>query len=141
MRFIICSLAALWCCFVASPVGAIGPFLVFFDSGAERPNRYGDAILDNAILWLRHNKVTRLKLIGSADRQGSAEYNLRLSRRRAEVVKAALARRGFPADGIEVVAMGETQLLVETPDGVAEEQNRYVALLLVALGDPASPQP
>jgi OmpA-OmpF porin, OOP family len=52
-----------------------------------------------------------------------------LSLRRANPVKDALARDGVPATAISVVGMGEKGLLVPTPDGVREPQNRRVEIV------------
>ena len=38
---------------------------------------------------------------------GPVDANLRLARRRGEVVKAALVRRGIPADAIDIIAWRE----------------------------------
>jgi len=64
---------------------------------------------------------------GFADRVGPAERNLRLSQRRANAVAAYLRGKGVTAP-IEIRFHGETSLLVETPDEVAEPQNRYVSI-------------
>ena len=69
-----------------------------------------------------------MELTGSADRVGSKAANLRLSRRRAETVRDYLAAKGFSRARIKVKAAGENRPMVETPDGIAEAQNRYVYL-------------
>ena len=53
-----------------------------------------------------------------------------LSLKRANAVKAAMVKQGVPADQISVVGKGETQPLVQTPDGVREPQNRRVEIVL-----------
>ena len=55
--------------------------------------------------------VQRVRILGHTDSSGSAEYNLRLSRLRAEEVKRFLASDcGFPVDRMEAVGVGEQQL-------------------------------
>lgn len=44
---------------------------------------------------------------GHTDALGADDYNLDLSRRRAEAVKAALATAGLPADAIRAQGLGE----------------------------------
>ena len=87
-------------------------------------------MLDWAIEWLRSANADKIRVDAAADRVGSDSFNLRLSRRRGEAVKAALVRRGFPADRIEVRALGEAQPLVETADGVAQRDNRYASIMI-----------
>jgi len=67
-----------------------------------------------------------VRLVGHADRAGAAAYNLGLSRRRAEAVRAALLGAGIEADRVHVRALGEDRPLVATPDGVREPRNRRV---------------
>lgn len=67
---------------------------------------------------------------GHADKSGPNDYNDRLSQRRAEAVRQALVQRGWPADRIELRAMGEEDPLVATEDGVREPANRRVRITL-----------
>ncbi len=65
-------------------------------------------------------------LAGHADRSGAASYNVGLSQRRADSVKAYLTGRGIPGGQIGTEAFGESQPRVATADGVRELQNRRV---------------
>jgi outer membrane protein OmpA-like peptidoglycan-associated protein len=114
----------------AVPARASSPPMVFFDSGSARLSAQAELILDDAIRWLRDAGAERIWVGGYTDRVGSPSANLRLSRRRAEAVRDALVRRGFPASRIEIRALGETQMLVDTADGVAEAQNRYGIVMI-----------
>ena len=87
-------------------------------------------MLDYAAQWLRESRAVAVSIEASTDRVGSASSNLRLSRRRGEAVKAALVRRGIPAEQITVKALGETRPLVETADGIPESQNRYAMIFI-----------
>ena len=69
-------------------------------------------------------------MAGHADRSGSAQYNQRLSQRRADVVAAELVRNGVNRSDIGVSAYGESRPLVPTADGVREPQNRRVEIVL-----------
>jgi outer membrane protein OmpA-like peptidoglycan-associated protein len=74
--------------------------------------------------------ITRIGVTGHTDTSGAATYNMALSLRRANAVKDALVREGIPAAAIAVTGRGETQLLVQTQDGVKEPQNRRVEIVL-----------
>ncbi len=76
--------------------------------------------------------VPRITVIGHADRAGPAAYNLTLSLRRADAVRATLVAGGFPASRIAVSAVGETRPRVATADGVALRANRRVEILFHA---------
>lgn len=68
---------------------------------------------------------------GHADTLGSEEYNLELSKRRAQNVVDVLNQLGIPTDRMTVGAVGEAQLRVETPDQTAEQENRAVVMRVV----------
>lgn len=53
--------------------------------------------------------VSGVAVNGHADRIGSQDYNLKLSEKRAEVVKAYLVGKGVPANNIETFGFGKTQ--------------------------------
>jgi outer membrane protein OmpA-like peptidoglycan-associated protein len=61
-------------------------------------------------------RVETLRLIGYADRLGSAGYNLDLSRRRAESVKAYLVAKGVPGEAIQTEGRGSTDPVVQCND-------------------------
>jgi OmpA-OmpF porin, OOP family len=67
-------------------------------------------------------------LNGHADSSGNAEYNLKLSQKRAEAVKAALVQRGIAAERIQYYAFGESDPRIPTADGVRERANRRVEI-------------
>ncbi|WP_139323556.1 OmpA family protein, partial [Roseomonas sp. TAS13] len=63
-------------------------------------------------------------------RSGTPQYNMGLSRRRADAVAAELVRQGIQRSEITVEAFGESRPLVPTADGVREPQNRRVEIVL-----------
>ncbi len=73
-------------------------------------------------------KPVPVMLAGHADRSGAATYNVGLSQRRADSVKAYLVSRNIPASAISTQAFGETRNRVQTADGVRELQNRRVEI-------------
>ncbi len=108
----------------------VGPYLVFFDFDSAAIKPEAEAILDRAAADYRKYGFTRIQLVGHADRAGPDWYNDRLSLRRAEAVKKALAARGVPAEAMVTVGRGEKDPLVPTDDGVREPQNRRVEILI-----------
>lgn len=105
---------------------ASGPFIAFFDWDRDEVTPQAAAILDNAAAAYQVCGPTRVWVAGHADRSGPADYNVDLSQRRADNVRAYLARRGIAGGAIATEAFGESRPLVETADGVNEPQNRRV---------------
>jgi len=105
-----------------------GPFLVFFDWDKSLITAEASAILDRAAEQYAATGQTSIVLAGHADRSGTEEYNMRLSQRRSDAVKAYMAGKGVPEASMTTEAFGESRPLVETADGVREPQNRRVEI-------------
>jgi OmpA-OmpF porin, OOP family len=67
---------------------------------------------------------------GYTDTSGTPQYNMGLSIRRAESVRAQLVTDGVPANVISIMGYGDTHLLVPTGPGVREPQNRRVEIII-----------
>ncbi|MGH8606486.1 MAG: OmpA family protein [Gammaproteobacteria bacterium] len=105
-------------------------YLVFFDLDKADVTPEGMTIVESAAADANEKPFTRIVVFGHADTSGADQYNMDLSQRRAEAVKSALAELGVQADTIETEALGETQPLVPTGDGVREPQNRRVEIVI-----------
>jgi outer membrane protein OmpA-like peptidoglycan-associated protein len=106
---------------------AAGSNVVYFTTGsAEVPS---DALeMIRAIANNSEQSKRRIEVIGYTDTAGPADYNERLSERRAEAVAEKLAAQGLRRESIIVDWHGETQLPVPTGDGVPEPANRRVSI-------------
>ena len=74
--------------------------------------------------------VESITVVGHTDTVGSAAYNQRLSERRAQDARDELVRDGVSANVISSSGAGETQLFVQTGDGVKEDLNRRTEVLI-----------
>jgi len=107
-----------------------GPFIVFFDWNKSDITPEAASILDNAAQAYATTGNAQVMLAGYTDTSGTASYNMGLSQRRADAVKAYLAGKGVPDAALQTQAFGETKLLVQTADGVREPQNRRVEIVI-----------
>jgi outer membrane protein OmpA-like peptidoglycan-associated protein len=105
-----------------------GPFLVFFDWDKSIVTAEAAAILDRAAEQYASTGQTSITLAGNTDKSGSDAYNVGLSQRRADAVKAYMATKGVPDGSMTTEALGESRPLVDTADGVREPQNRRVEI-------------
>jgi OOP family OmpA-OmpF porin len=70
-----------------------------------------------------------INVAGHADRLGSAQYNQKLSERRADAVKAYLVRQGAPADRIETLGFGKTIQVKSCPDAQYKTRKALIECL------------
>jgi outer membrane protein OmpA-like peptidoglycan-associated protein len=113
------------------PAAAVTPrnYLVFFDWDKADLTPEAKQTIAQAAADAKRGNVARIRATGHADRSGPEAYNMRLSMRRAVAVKGELVRLGLADKDIALVAKGETEPLVPTPDGVREPQNRRVEIV------------
>jgi outer membrane protein OmpA-like peptidoglycan-associated protein/opacity protein-like surface antigen len=111
-----------------APVCSPGPFIVFFEWNKSDITPEAASILDNAVTQYQSCGNAQVQLAGYTDTSGTTTYNQGLSQRRADAVKAYMASRSIPDSVITTSAFGETNLRVQTADGVREVQNRRVEI-------------
>jgi hypothetical protein len=105
-------------------------FMVFFDWDRSDLSPVAANTITQAVNAYRSTGQSQITATGYTDTSGPRDYNMALSLRRANSVKNALVQQGVPATAISVVGRGEDDLLVPTPDGVREPQNRRVVIQL-----------
>ena len=101
---------------------------VYFETGSARIGEDQSATLDRAARTFREGDPFVMIVAGGADTVGQAAANLELSLRRANAVAAALIARGIPAERLQVLGRGLSELEVSTAPGVAEARNRVVEI-------------
>ncbi|OKH89590.1 OmpA family protein [Thalassospira sp. TSL5-1] len=102
-------------------------FTIFFDFDKSEITPVAKRVLDAAAeQWAASPGM--VTVVGHTDSSGPASYNQKLSQRRADTAASALEARGIKADGLEEKAVGESDLLIPTPDGVREPRNRRVTI-------------
>lgn len=114
----------------ADPAAMHKNYIVFFDFDKSHLTKEATSILNQAAVAVKKGHVARVSVTGHTDLSGSPEHNLKLSKRRAEAVKAYLVRQGLKSSEISVIAKGESDPLVPTADGVREPQNRRAEIIL-----------
>jgi len=84
----------------------------------------------NRVAELLIQKNFSLKLAGHTDNTGSAALNMRLSKDRAESVKAYLVSQGANASRIEATGYGMNQPIASNKTATGRQQNRRVEFTL-----------
>lgn len=74
--------------------------------------------------------ITHAQLIGFTDNTGEADYNLKLSRLRAEAVANALATAGMRREDLDIQGMGQSSPVASNRTSEGRAQNRRVAIII-----------
>ena len=105
-------------------------YTVYFDFDSWTLTAEALTVLTQAIDSARTGGQTRINIVGHTDTSGDTGYNQGLSVRRANVVKEVLVQMGARADAVVVSGVGESDLAVQTADGVREPKNRRAVVTL-----------
>ena len=89
----------------------------------------GQLVLDQIITLLRRAPDMPIEIAGHTDTGGEAEYNLRLSRRRAEAVKQYLTSHGL-TNPFTAIGYGSTRPLSQGRLQSGRSQNERIELLM-----------
>lgn len=84
----------------------------------------------NKVAELLIDKNFSLKLAGHTDNIGGADFNMKLSKDRAEAIKAYLVSKGANASRIEATGYGKTQPIATNKTAAGRQQNRRVEFTL-----------
>ncbi|MGN6148446.1 MAG: OmpA family protein [Rhizomicrobium sp.] len=106
-------------------------YQVYFDLNSWDLKAEQLTTLQQAIATARAGGQSRITIVGHTDTSGSAGYNQRLSVKRANVVEETLVVMGARREAISVTGVGESDLAVQTGDGVKEPKNRRAVVTLV----------
>jgi len=105
---------------------------VFFRTNRARIRRRSFALLNNiATVLVSHSNILKIEVAGHTDDVGPAEYNRKLSQRRAEAVVAYLIKRGVAADRLVAVGYGEDMPTMPGRSRKARNANRRVEFKVI----------
>ena len=82
----------------------------------------------NRLATLIKKHGLNIEIAGHTDNQGEADYNLLLSKQRANAVKDYLVKRGCFTDSIETIGYGMTKPVVSNDTEEGRQQNRRVEI-------------
>ncbi|MDB5478682.1 MAG: ompA family protein [Alphaproteobacteria bacterium] len=104
-------------------------FRIYFDTNKTRIDAAGQSAIAAAVASYKQG-ASEIIVAGHADRVGKSDANLRLSKARADAVRARLVRAGVPASKVMDRYFGEKAPLVPTPDEVPNRNNRRVLIVV-----------
>lgn len=105
--------------------------MVHFDFDSDKLKSEAYPILDEVVRLLKEKEGRRVIITGHTDNIGTEEYNLGLSRRRAESVKKYLISKGISKDRIESYGYGESMPIASNDTEEGRSKNRRVEILII----------
>ncbi len=103
---------------------------VLFDTGRAELKSGAFTTIDRLAAFLRDNPERTLSIEGYTDAVGSDTYNLTLSQRRAEAVRAALAYRGIDGGRISTKGFGKANPVANNATAEGRQRNRRVEIVI-----------
>ena len=105
-------------------------YTLYFVEGGDQFTDASKQVLASVLAEIAKHPVPDIVVIGHTDSVGSLASNDALALRRAETVRGMLIAQGLAPASIVAVGRGKRELLVPTPDNVAEPRNRRVEILV-----------
>ena len=98
-----------------------------FDYGSARLQPAGYETLKKVVLMLFDNPQIKIEFSAHTDSRGSDEFNMELSKKRAEAAVSYIIAQGIPTERITAQGYGETQLTNECANGVTCPEYKHAA--------------
>jgi len=102
-----------------------------FDSAVIKPGAE-DEIARIAAVLIKYPQ-TNISIEGHTDSKGAEEYNMDLSKSRAEAVKASLIGRGLTSSRLQTIGFGESKPVATNDTEAGRQQNRRVRIVIVPI--------
>jgi OOP family OmpA-OmpF porin len=103
-------------------------FTLYFFEGSTRLTPESEPEFRKVLAELAKRPGVEVQITGHTDTVGSLADNDVLSLKRAQEIREALALQGLKLTVTRAVGRGERELLIPTPDSVAEPRNRRVEI-------------
>jgi outer membrane protein OmpA-like peptidoglycan-associated protein len=94
------------------------------------------AVLDRAVKVLAEYKEIKVEISGHTSDEGEHDYNVDLSKRRAESVKTYLSGKGIAAERIQTVGYGPDKPIADNKTQKGKKLNRRIEFRVIVEGGP-----
>ena len=104
---------------------------VTFDTNSDVVRQGLHSEINRVATVMTQYPATLIRIEGHTDSVGSSEYNIDLSKRRANSVKTLLAQRGIAESRMETVGYGKTMPVADNTTEAGRQKNRRVEIKIV----------
>lgn len=98
-------------------------------------------ILEDAVRILKRNPQADILITGNCDMRGPEAYNLKLGRRRAEVVKNFILEKGISEARIRIISRGKLDAVAPITDLVGMQKDRNAHFMVAEVEEVMIPYP
>jgi len=113
----------------AAPHKALS-YLLYFKPHSTELVEASKKTLKEALASIKREAPCMVDIIGHTDTVGSNAINMKVSKKRAMVVKERIEKENLKEVTLVAKGYGEEDLLVETPDNTDEAKNRNVEIFI-----------
>jgi peptidoglycan-associated lipoprotein len=117
---------------INDPASVLAERVIYFEYNSDAISDDYRELISHHGKYLLQNPDMKVRLEGHADERGSREYNIALGNRRAQAVRAMIAREGMNPQQLEVISYGEEKPVALSHDEQAWRLNRRVELVYEA---------
>ncbi len=104
---------------------------IHFETAKATINSQSYNLLDDMVELMKRKKDMKIELAGHTDSDGSAESNLKLSKDRANAVKAYLVKQGIASSRVQTVGYGESKPVESNDTAQGKARNRRTEVRVV----------
>lgn len=114
---------------------------IYFDYNKAELRDDHIPILDKAYRDLTKNPEARLLITGNCDARGSSEYNMKLGKSRAQVVKDYMIQKGIAEDRLNIISRGKLDAVAPVKDLVGMQKDRNAQFMVAEVEEVMMPDP
>jgi outer membrane protein OmpA-like peptidoglycan-associated protein len=103
---------------------------VLFDTGRAELKSGAARSIDQLAAFLNEHPERHVQIEGFTDSQGTNDFNLELSQRRADAVAMAIIQRGIDAQRVRAMGYGEEFPVASNKDSGSRQLNRRVEIIV-----------
>jgi len=102
---------------------------VTFENNQAELKPESETILEKTFLELKNDPTLTIEIRGYTDNVGDADYNQKLSQKRAETVRLWLVKKGIDALRIKAVGFGANNPIADNSTVTGRTQNRRIEII------------
>jgi peptidoglycan-associated lipoprotein len=105
-------------------------FILYFEDNSINLTKQSMAFIPKILQTAKDREPSEISVIGHTDSKGSSEYNNKLALQRAKTTAKILKASDANLKNLYIKSHGENDPLVLTEDGISEEKNRRVEIMI-----------